>query len=73
MQKPRMTLADVMKDMRDRGLPMTMKTISDCLKNGTLPFGHVINAGASGRTTFMIFRKEYEAWADEYLGDRPAN
>lgn len=66
---PRMTVADVMKDMRSRGLPMNPKTISECLKTGALPFGHVLNVGDSGRTTFLIFRKDYEAWADEYLSE----
>lgn len=68
MGSPRMTIHDVMADMRERGLPMTYKTISDCLKNGIFPFGHVIGTGSSGRATFLILRKDYEAWADEYLG-----
>lgn len=67
MATPRMTLNDVMVDMRKRGLTMTVKSISDCLKSGVFPFGHVINTGSTGRTTFLILRKDYEAWADEYL------
>lgn len=67
MASPRMTIHEVMTDMRSRGLPMTYKTISECLKSGAFPFGHVIGTGSSGRTTFLILRKDYEAWANEYL------
>lgn len=64
---PRMTITDVMKDMRSRGMPMTFNTIANCIKTGVFPFGHILNTGSSGRTTYLIFRKDYEAWADEFL------
>lgn len=67
MPNPRMTLKEVMEDMKDRGLPMTPKTISECLVSGALPFAHIIGTGDSGRTTFLIFRRDYEKWAEEYL------
>lgn len=64
---PRMTIQEVMQDMSSRGLKMTPRTISECLLSGALPFGRVLNVGDSGRTTFLIFRKDYEDWAREYL------
>lgn len=67
MRNPRMTTKELMEDMRGRGLPMTLATISECLKSGIFPFGHVLNEGTSGRTTFLILRKDYERWAEEYL------
>lgn len=67
MENPRMTIHEVMVDMRSRGLPMGLKTISECLKSGVFPFGHILNTGPTGRTTFLILRKDYEAWAAEYL------
>lgn len=67
MENPRMTIHEVMVDMRSRGLPMSLKTISECLKSGVFPFGHILNTGPTGRTTFLILRKDYEAWAAEYL------
>lgn len=70
MTGPRMTVKQVMDDMKIRGLPMTYKTVTECLKSGVLPFGHVLNEGGSGRTTFLIFRKDYETWANEYLEAR---
>lgn len=68
MAGPRMTMTEVMKDMKRRGLPLTSKTLSNCLKNGYFPFARILNTGSSGRTTFLIFRKDYESWADENLG-----
>ena len=65
--KPRMTLEDVCQDMRSRGQPMDKGTLSRGLKQGIFPFGIVQNTGKSGRTTFLIWRRDYEKWAAEYL------
>lgn len=65
--KPRMTLEDVCRDMRSRGVPMDKNTLSRGLKQGIFPFGIIQNTGASGRTTFLIWRRDYEKWAEEYL------
>ncbi len=67
MSKPRMTLEDVCQDMRSRGVPMDKGALSRGLKQGTFPFGTVLNIGQSGRTTFLIWRRDYEKWAEEYL------
>lgn len=68
MASPRMTLLDVCKDLRSRGMGLTQKTVSDGIESGVFPFGRVLATNASGRRTFLILRKDYEAWADEYLG-----
>ena len=67
MKKPRMTLDDVLLDMRELGMKMNKKHISQCMKDGTFPFGKVISVGPTGRTTFLIMRKDYERWANEFL------
>lgn len=66
-QKPRMTLDDVLADMRAHGMPMEKGMLSQCLKEGIFPFAHILGTGPTGRTTFLIMRKDYEAWAAEYL------
>lgn len=68
MLKPRMTLDDVLADMRARGLPMGKKTLCECLKKGMYPWATVINTGPTGRNSYLILRRDYEAWAEVYLG-----
>lgn len=66
-KKPRMTLDDVLVDMRANGMAMEKGVLSHCLKEGIFPFAHVISIGPTGRATFLIMRKDYEKWAAEYL------
>lgn len=68
MAKPRMTIADVCRDMRSRGMGLTHKTVTDGIESGLFPFGRLLATNPSGRRTFLILRKDYEAWADENLG-----
>lgn len=65
--KPRMTLEDVCQDMREHGVSMDKGSLSKGLKRGIFPFGIIQNTGKSGRTTFLIWRRDYEKWAKEYL------
>lgn len=67
MAAPRMTIKEVADDMRSRGMGMAYKTITDNIANGTFPFGTVINTGETGRRTFLILRRDYEAWANRCL------
>lgn len=64
----RMTIDQVVRDMRRRGIPIGQKTLSDGIANGTFPFGSVISVGETGRRTVMILSKAYYQWADEKLG-----
>ena len=66
-KKPRMTLDDVLADMRAHGMPMEKGVLSQCLKEGIFPFAHVLCTGPNGREHFLIMRKDYDKWADEYL------
>lgn len=68
MAKPRMTINDVCRDMRSRGMGLTHKTVTDGIASGLFPFGRLLTTNPSGRRTFLILRKDYEAWADENLG-----
>lgn len=65
--KPRMTLDDVLADMRAHGMPMSKAVLSQCLKEGVFPFAHIIGQSPTGRTDFLILRKDYNEWAREYL------
>ena len=67
MQKPRMTLDDVLSDMRKPGMPMEKRTLSECLKQGVFPFATVLGISPTGRANFLIMRRDYEKWAEEYL------
>lgn len=66
-QDPRMTLREVVEDMRRHGMNIAEPVVSNCLKTGAFPFGHQVAVGTTGRTTFLIMRKDYEDWAKEYL------
>ncbi len=67
MQKsPRMTLDDVLADMRAHGMSMGKPALITCLREGIFPFAHIIGE-PSGKTNFLIMRRDYDAWAEEYL------
>ena len=67
MPKPRMTLDDVLSDMRAHGMPIEKRTLSECLKQGVFPFATVLGISPTGRANFLIMRRDYEKWAEEYL------
>lgn len=62
-----MTIKEVADDMRSRGMGMAYKTITTNIENGTFPFATITGTGETGRRTFLILRRDYEAWADKYL------
>ena len=69
MDKPRMTLEECCRAMRERGMPMSVKSLSDwiamCEQH---PFGKIISESDNGRRNILILRKDFTAWAQEYLG-----
>lgn len=68
MQKPRMTVNEVLKDMRSKGFSISPKTFNEGIEAGCFPFVSVLSQGeATGRKNLLIMRKDYEAWANEYL------
>lgn len=67
MKKARMTVHDVIADMRERGFPIGLKTLSAGIDQGLFPFIRVIGVGETGRRNLLILRKDYEDWAEEYL------
>lgn len=67
VKKPRMTLDDVLADMRSKGMPMEKRVLSECLKKGVFPFATVLGISPTGRANFLIMRRDYEQWAKEYL------
>ena len=70
--KNRMTLDDVLDDMRSRGMPMTKGILGDLIESGQIPIGSVhrntkANGKPSTRRVFLIFRTDYLRWADEKI------
>lgn len=65
--KPRMTLDDVLADMRAHGMHMGKQTLMECLRSGIFPFATILGTGPTGRINFLIMRKDYDKWANEYL------
>lgn len=47
-KSPRMTLDDVIEDMRSRGMPMNKANLSHCLQEGIFPFAHILSVGPTG-------------------------
>lgn len=67
MGKPRMTLQEVLTEMRRRGMSIGQATLADMIEAGEVPFATIIGYGDTGRRSFLIMRKDFERWADEYL------
>lgn len=66
MEKPRMTLDDVLADMRQHGMRMSKELLTECLKQNVFPFcKNIVMTG--NRNNFIIMRKDYESWARKYL------
>ena len=66
-KKPQMTIAEVLSEIRATGVHITQRELSDGIAYGTYPFGEVLWEGPTGRRTFRIWRKNFEAWAREWL------
>lgn len=64
----RMTLNEVLADLRSRGFSIGVKTLSDGIQQGAFPFGRVVSVSEHGIRNILILRKDYESWADEYVG-----
>lgn len=70
--KNRMTLDDVLFDLRSRGVSMSKGDLAELIANGTFPFGTVTrntkpNGEPSLRRNFLIFGKDYALWVNEYF------
>lgn len=70
MQNPTMTLADVVKDLRSRGVKTKAQTISDGIASGALPFGTILSVGETGRRHLLIFRSDYIKWITEKIPEQ---
>lgn len=68
--KPRMTVNDVLQEMRQRGMSIGQETLANGIADGTFPFGKVMGIGKAGRRNFLILRADFEKWADVYLGGK---
>lgn len=68
MIRPKMSLLDVCKDLRSRGMGATQRTVADGIVQGVFPFGRVLSVSPNGRRTFLILGREYERWAEENIG-----
>lgn len=74
MTSPRMTVTDILTDMRGRGLKISQKTFRDGVDAGCFPFVKVLGESeATGRRNLLILRRDYESWADEYLEKKENN
>lgn len=67
MGKPRMTLNEVLTEMRRRGMSIGQATLADMIEAGKVPFATMIGYGDSGRRSFLILRADFEEWAKKYL------
>lgn len=61
MNKPRMTLREVVDAMRSYGMSMSDSVLAEGIRKGIFPFGHCID------DTYIVMRKDFEDWAADYL------
>lgn len=65
MQRPIMTLNEVVRAMRVAGFRTSEKVIADGIADGRYPFGAMISVGGTGRRRFEIYRADFGKWLDE--------
>lgn len=59
-----MTLKECNQALREIGVNISQKALSDGIAQGVFPFGHVVSVGASGRRTITIFKKDFHDWVE---------
>lgn len=64
---PRMSVHEVMAEMRKRGMAISQYVLADGIEQGMFPFGQVVRKGPTGKRCFLILRKDFESWAQEHL------
>lgn len=67
MDKPKMKLEEVCQDMRRHGMKLSTKSLADGIEAGVFPFGTVISKSEKGIRNIIIMRRDYLAWAKDYL------
>lgn len=67
MQKPVMTLAEVVQNLQSIGMKTNAKSLYDSIASGHYPFGTILHLGETGRRHIQIFRTDYERWKAEVL------
>lgn len=67
MQKPTMTLSEVVNDLRSVGMKIKENTLSDGIASGVYSFGKILHTGKTGRRSIQILRVDYERWKTEVL------
>lgn len=65
---PRLTVNELLSDMRSRDFNISQKTLYEGIDAGCFPFIRVLGVGKTGRRNLLIMRRDYETWANEYLG-----
>lgn len=66
-KRAEMSINEVLSEMRKSGFRISQKKFYTCVENDFFPFVHTISRGETGRRCIVIFRKEYESWAKEFL------
>ena len=73
MSSPTMTLADVVNDLRSRGVKTKAQTISAGIASGAFPFGTILSVGETGRRHILIFRSDYIKWISDKIPNQPSD
>ncbi|MDY3781389.1 MAG: hypothetical protein SOZ90_04325 [Candidatus Faecousia sp.] len=63
----RIGLKEIQARMQKAGAGIGNEALYRMAKEGKLPFVTDICAGPNGRMSFLIWRKDFEQWAKEYL------
>lgn len=64
---PMIGVQEIAKDLRARGVTISTKILYGLVNEKKLPFVYDVTFSATGRAHAVIFRKDYEKWAKEYL------
>ncbi len=64
----RMTLEQLVQDMRRRNVHLDKKNLSNLICDGTFPIGKVLNVTTTGHRNILVLASDYYPWADQKLG-----
>ena len=67
MASPRMTVNELLTDMRNRDFNISQKTLYEGIEAGIFPFVRVLGISTTGRRNLLIMRRDYNEWAEKYL------
>lgn len=66
-KKPTIGMKEVGEDLRAHGVSIAQDILYEMAREKKFPFVSEVRIGPNGRAYILIWRKDYEVWAETYL------